>query len=276
MPSFIRFFTEDRYSYFFIILNGFALFCLGFAKEPGTIVMDDENLFWVMIWFGVDYLCVVYFLIEAVFKIRLFGKDYWRDGWNRFDFLVLAVSLPVLVEPIFYLGDFRVATLLRLGRLFRLFRLLRIIPDRDRLISGVTRAIRSSIGVFLALFLLIFIISLGSNFLFGSQAPELFGNPLKSFYSTFKVFTIEGWYEIPEAMTKGGDMDPLWTTIVRLFFMAVVLICGILGLSLANAVFVDEMVMDNTESLETKVDHLTQQVKALREELARYHQDRDG
>ena len=36
---------------------------------------------------------------------------------------------------------------------------------------------------------------------------------------------------------------------------------GILGLSLANAVFVDEMMMDNTEYLERKVDALTEEIR---------------
>jgi voltage-gated sodium channel len=49
--------------------------------------------------------------------------------------------------------------------------------------------------------------------------------------------------------------------------VAAVLIGGILGLSLANAVFVDEMMMDNTEILERKVDTLTEEVRRLREDL---------
>lgn len=56
-------------------------------------------------------------------------------------------------------------------------------------------------------------------------------------------------------------------TAVRLFFVAAVFIGGILGLSLANAVFVDEMMMDNTDALERKVDALTDEVRALRDEL---------
>ena len=47
-------------------------------------------------------------------------------------------------------------------------------------------------------------------------------------------------------------------------FVLAVLIGGILGLSLANAVFVDEMMMDNTEVLERKIDALTEEVRRLR------------
>jgi len=53
----------------------------------------------------------------------------------------------------------------------------------------------------------------------------------------------------------------------RVFFVIAVLVGGILGLSLANAVFVDEMMMDNTDVLERKVDLLTEELRALRDDL---------
>jgi voltage-gated sodium channel len=44
---------------------------------------------------------------------------------------------------------------------------------------------------------------------------------------------------------------------------------GILGLSLANAVFVDQMIEDNNDALEAKVDRLTAEIRSLREEVRR-------
>lgn len=265
MNPLIAFFARDRNAYFFIVLNGLALFCLGFS--PDALGMNPERARHMTFWEWVDYLCVLYFVLETAAKIKVGGwRAYWRDGWNRFDFFVVCASLPVLAAPFVYIGDFRAATLVRLGRLFRLFRLLHIIPNRDHLARGIHRAIRSSVGVFLALFLMVLILSLGATFLFGPRAPEYFGNPIMSFYTTFKVFTVEGWYEVPEAIAA-GNADIVFTTSVRLFFMASVLTCGILGLSMANAVFVDEMVMDNTDGLEAKIDQLQADVAALRELL---------
>jgi dynactin complex subunit len=36
---------------------------------------------------------------------------------------------------------------------------------------------------------------------------------------------------------------------------------------LANAVFVDEMMMDNTETLERKIDEMTEEIRRLRRDL---------
>ncbi|MEM6455780.1 MAG: ion transporter, partial [Acidobacteriota bacterium] len=189
---------------------------------------------------GIDIACVLFFALEAALKIQRFGWDgYKARAWNRFDFIILLVSLPVLLTPWIDLHQLGAVTLLRLGRLFRLFRLLRFIPDRDHLIAGIGRALRASVGVFLALMLVNLIFGIGATLLFGELAPEHFGNPLLACYALFKVLTIEGWYELPDLIAARAD-HPAMAAVARLYFMAAVLIGGILGLSLANAVFVDE------------------------------------
>jgi len=55
--------------------------------------------------------------------------------------------------------------------------------------------------------------------------------------------------------------------ITRFYFVLVVLVGGIFGMSLANAVFVDEMTMDNTRTLEDKVDKLHREILELKEML---------
>jgi hypothetical protein len=82
-------------------------------------------------------------------------------------------------------------------------------------------------------------------------------------------------HEIPAELEERGRSDGRvadprsFAVAVRLFFVAAVFIGGILGLSLANAVFVDEMMMDNTADLERKVEALTDEIRALRDELSK-------
>ncbi|MFK7906638.1 MAG: hypothetical protein AB8B69_16020, partial [Chitinophagales bacterium] len=49
----------------------------------------------------------------------------------------------------------------------------------------------------------------------------------------------------------------------RLYFVFVVLTGGIFGLSITNAIFVDEMTIDNTVVLEEKIDKLQEQINKL-------------
>ena len=50
---------------------------------------------------------------------------------------------------------------------------------------------------------------------------------------------------------------------VRFYFMFVVLSGGIFGISIANAVFVDEMTIDNNIVLEEKIDLLNDKIERL-------------
>jgi voltage-gated sodium channel len=116
------------------------------------------------------------------------------------------------------------------------------------------------------------ILAVMATLLFRDLDPEHFGNPIASGYSIFQVFTVEGWNDIAETLEhRAAERDSanakLLVAGTRIFFVAAVLIGGILGLSLANAVFVDEMMMDNTEILERKVDDLTEEVRRLRDDL---------
>ena len=264
MRRFVDWFVSDRLVMAVIVLNATALVLHEMAPR-GTPLRS--------LWFWIDWVCVVYFLVEAVLKVRRDGwPRYWANGWNKFDFTVVVLSLPALLGPFLHVSRFAFVLILRLGRLFRLFRLLRFIPNLDHLVFGVRRALRASVGVFLALFLINLILAVMATLLFRDLDSEHFGNPVVSGYSIFQVFTVEGWNEIADGLEeRAAEKNPkgarLLVTGTRVFFVVAVLIGGILGLSLANAVFVDEMIMDNNEGLEAKVDALTEEIRQLRRDL---------
>lgn len=240
-----------------VLLNTVAVVMVGQSPAGSTAE-------WV--WSSIDYACVLYFIVEAILKIRDGGwRHYWASGWNRFDFVVVAASLPCLLGPLTGTRAFSAILLLRLGRVFRLMRLLRFVPNGAHLAAGIGRSLRASLGVFLALAIAHLVLSVAAMFIFGERAPQFFGDPLRAAYSMLRVFTIEGWYEIPDAIA--ANASPVWAISARLFFSFAVFACGVLGLSLANAVFVDQMTMDNTDPLEARIDELTKELRALRSEL---------
>lgn len=219
-----------------------------------------------------DYGCMVYFVIEAIWKICIFGwRNYWRSGWHRFDFFIIMAGVPLLLNPPLNgqaAGAFAIPTLLRMGRFARFIRVMRFVPNMPHIVRGVARALKASIGVFLVLFGLLVILALGGTMLFGEipEAKAHFGDPFTSLYTLFKVFTVEGWYEIPDELAASG-MDQMWVQGLRAYFIVTVLVGGILGLSLANAVFVDEMTTDNNDDLEEMVTELRGELQTFRQEM---------
>jgi len=101
---------------------------------------------------------------------------------------------------------------------------------------------------------------------YGEIAPEYFGNPAISSYTIFQLFTVEGWNEIPNEVLDGSN-NPIFSGVTRFYFVLIVLVGGIFGMSLANAVFVDEMTMDNNQELEKKIDNLENKIDELKKLL---------
>lgn len=248
-------FVSDLIVVFFIVSNAVAVFL--------SPVFPESN-FWYSVIERVDLFCVIYFIIEAILKInRDSWKNYIKSGWNRFDFFIVIFSIPVLFEPFLDIHNFEIFLVLRLGRLFRLFRIMQFIPNLNHLTVGIVRALKASVAVLLAIIIINVIFALGGTIFFGDIVPEYFGNPFISVYSTFKVFTVEGWYEIPDLIAENTNSN-FMAAWARIYFISAVLIGGLLGLSLANAVFIDEMTADNNKLLEKKIDDLSNEIKALR------------
>jgi len=244
-----------------IAFNVFAVFVSAFPLLSDGVRITFE-------WF--DYVCMVYFVVEAILKIAVLRfRAYWRSAWNKFDFIIVLLGIPLLLSPP-HLGDpltvFAIAPLLRMGRFLRFIRVMRFMPNAGHIWEGIVRALKASVGVFMVLLGLNLILAMGANLLFGEILPQYFGNPIISAYTLFKVFTIEGWYEIPDLMAENGaPINQVWG--MRIYFIITVLVGGILGLSLANAVFVDEMTTDNNDDLEAMVAELRKELESFRQEF---------
>lgn len=211
---------------------------------------------------ALDYLFTTYFVIEALLKIRRDGwKGYTASGWNRFDFTIVLISLPSYAALFLELPDLSFLLILRVARVAKFFRFIRFVPNIGGLVDGARRAIRASSFVLLALFVFNFVIALLSCYLFAQYAPEYFGNPFVSIYSIFRVFTIEGWYEIPDAISENGGATLAF--FARVYFMGVVLAGGLFGLSLIGAIFVDEMLRDDNDAFERRLDEMSAKLDRL-------------
>ena len=62
-------------------------------------------------------------------------------------------------------------------------------------------------------------------------------------------------------------MSPARVAGVRVYFVLILILGGIIGLSLVNSIFVDAMVSDNNDELEDEVKKLNEKIDLLTEEL---------
>lgn len=261
-----RILLNERIIFFLILINAILIALLYFPQFKN----NQELIF-------IDHLFVLIFLLEIFYKVKTAGfKAFWKSNWNRFETLIIISSIPAIFHSINPSAEVSVLVVFRLLRIFRVIRFFQFIPRIDTIFSGLSRALKSSVFVFFTLITLNFLFALLGCQFFRDIAPEYFGNPMISFYSIFQSFTIEGWNEIPkflveriEEQSYSENLIYFYSWSCRLFFVLVVITGGMLGMSLANAIFVDEMTMDNNKNLEDKIDKLSKQVLQLQEQLAR-------
>ncbi|MGQ1928205.1 ion transporter [Ornithobacterium rhinotracheale] len=254
LKSVTKFFLNDKIILALILINALVIFAGGFSISA----------FWESNLELLDNTITILFIIELLVKLRNFGaKAYFSDYWNLFDFLLIILSIPPLISSFLGLNSSALSFILifRVLRVFKSFRFIKFMPGMDRIVAGLKRALKASLVIIFTFLIYIFIIGILSFNLFKEIAPLYFGNPIKSMYTTFKIFTIEGWYEIPETIT--ANLSAEHSFLVTCYFIIILLSGGILGMSLVNSIFVDAMVSDNNDDLEKKVESLEHKIDIL-------------
>lgn len=246
-----RLFLNDAFIFCLILINALVIFIQEFNVQ-NSILSIAEAVFTIL------------FLVELIIKANHFGvSGYLSQKWNRFDFILILLSLPTLASFFFSSSVLALNFLLtlRVLRVFKFFRLIKFFPDINQMIAGVQRAIKASYVVFIGYFAIVFIFSVLTCSLFKNIAPEYFRDPLVSFYSIFRLFSIEGWYEIPDLIASRSNSIVAFFSVS--YFIMLLLGGGILGLSIVNSIFVDAMVSDNNNKLEQQVENLERKIDNL-------------
>lgn len=246
-------------------LDGFFLGVIVINAIVIYFQVCNYNSIWLQL---IDSLCTIIFIAEMVMKIRAWGfKNYWKDGWNRMDFILVTMSIPTLLTPFAERVGWNLGILLifRLLRVLKFFRLMKIFPNFTEIMQGFRVAMKKTWAVLAAFALLIFIFALINCSLFRDSAPEYFSTPLQSFYSVFRLFTIEGWYDIPDALTCNAG--PVAAHLVRIYFCLLLILGGIIGMSLINSIFVDAMAEDNKDEVLKKMKKMEKDMQKLQSTL---------
>lgn len=131
-----------------------------------------------------DSVCLGIFIIEITLKIIGRGSRFFRDGWNLFDFAVVAIALLPAVQGL---------SVLRALRILRVLRVISVAPSLRRVVEGFITALPGMGSVFLLMTIIFYIGSVIATKLFGNDFPQWFGTLPSSAYSLFQIMTLESW-----------------------------------------------------------------------------------
>ena len=168
-------------------------------------------------------------MVELAIRITAYGsrpQDFFKDGWNVFDFVVIG--------PAFLPGVRDNVTLLRLARLLRVVRLVSVMPDLRVLVRAMARSIPPITSLALLTLLLMYVYGMVGWILFHDEDPEQWGNIGQAMLSLFQILTLENW---PQYLDAGQAIHPAsW-----IFFVSYVLIASFLVINILIAIIINSM-----------------------------------
>lgn len=154
-----------------------------------AVVLGLETSQTIMAQFGglilaIDQACLVIFVVEIVAKLIARGTRFFRNGWNLFDFAVVAIALVPSAGGL---------SVLRALRILRVLRVVSVAPSLRRVVEGFITALPGMGSVFLLMSIIFYIGAVIATKLFGADFPQWFGSLGQSGYTLFQIMTLESW-----------------------------------------------------------------------------------
>lgn len=187
---FFKLVQHSKFEFFISTMIGFnTLFlCIDYTQKTLTYskVLDFSNF----VFLGI-------FAFECIFKMIAYGfKFYFLDNWNRFDLLIVILSIIASDESIF---PFKI-TALRIIRVARLLRMVKASKGLRNLLKALWLSLGNIMNVGMILFLIFFTFSVAGMDLFGNidMGGQVTNDAnFTTFYQTlitlFRCATGENW-----------------------------------------------------------------------------------
>ena len=154
-----------------------------------AVILGLETSDWLMARAGIllraaDMLCLAIFCAEILLKLYAHRLQFFRSGWNIFDFAIVGISLVPAGQGL---------SVLRALRILRVLRVVSVSPNLRRVVEGFVTALPGMGSVFLLMGLIFYIGAVMATKLFGASFPDWFGTLGASLYSLFQIMTLESW-----------------------------------------------------------------------------------
>ena len=204
----------------------------------------------------IDRFIIFVFCAELSIKLYAYRLNFFKSGWNVFDFIIVAISLAPSSGPL---------SVLRVLRVFRVMRLMSVVPQMRRVVSALLLAIPGMASIIGVLAILFYVFAILATEIFGSNpSPEmqtLFGSLSSSLYTLFQVMTLEGWQDD----IAGPTME--YFSWAWAFFVPFIFITSFAVLNLFIGIIVDAMNIVQEQDIEEEEKALKSEMRLLRDEI---------
>ncbi len=177
--------TSSIFSIFIVVVILTNAVIIGMETYPAMLTRFGPFLHFA------DSIILGIFVVEIVLKIiacRRRPQDFFRDGWNVFDFIIVAAAFVPGIE--------NQTTILRLIRLLRVLRLMSALPSMQVMVVAVIHSIPAIGQMALLASLLFYVYAVIGQTWFGMHDPQYWGTIHIALLSLFRVLTLEDWTDL--------------------------------------------------------------------------------
>lgn len=158
-----------------ILVNAVSL---GLYIDPTLLKQFDP------LWRAIDWICLGIFTVEISLKLLVYRLSFFRNGWNVFDFLVVAIAL---------VPGNGTLSVLRTLRVLRVLRVLTVVPSLRKVVAAFIHAIPGLGSVVAVMAIFFYAAAVMAVGFFGETFPDWFGSIGKSLFTLFQIMTLESW-----------------------------------------------------------------------------------
>ncbi len=202
-----------------------------------------------------DSAITLFFLFEVTIRIIAEPKtrDFFKNGWNVFDFVIVLASLVPL-------DGNETVLLARLLRIFRVLRLVSVIPELRILINSLLKALPRMGYIVLLMFIIFYIYAAIGSFVFETINPSLWANISIAMLTLFRISTFEDWTDI---MYETMEVYPLsW-----LFYISFIFLTAFVFLNMMIGVILDVMQREQKQYELERDDNEADEVHTIKQDI---------
>ncbi|NHN31807.1 ion transporter [Paenibacillus agricola] len=255
LSGFALFVHSKRFSNFILLCVFLNAIVIGLQTYP-SINLQYETLF---NRFDIIFLSI--FTIEVIFKLIVNRASYFKDGWNLFDFIVVAASIA------FMQSEF--VSVLRILRVLRVLKTISSIRSLRRIITSLFMAVPTIGSISLLMIIVFYIYGVVGSTFFAELSPVYFGDLSASLVTLFQIATFDDWANIYRPIAESSPLSLIY--FVTFIFIAVfVMLNLVVGEIVNNASNIPSDVVEDIAEIEHDVHDLksvTLEVQQLKSEI---------
>ncbi|MEM9054894.1 MAG: ion transporter [Pseudomonadota bacterium] len=226
-----------------IIINAIILGVLTYAGQlPAPLTGTLQAL---------DVTITIIFAVEILLKLFVYRFRFFNEGWNWFDFIVVAISLVPAAQAF---------SVLRALPHLRVLRLLHVVPTLRRITEALLKSLPGMGAILAVLALLTYVGAVMATNMFGDtdnpEVLQLFGDLPSSAYSLFQVMTMDGWrFEVVQKVVDDGN------PYAPFFFLIFIFVASFAVLNLFIALIVDALAASERAATDEHLDEIEEEME---------------